>query len=80
MEIKEGAGMSYPKFIEVHRLDNGERITINIDRINYFCPSTGYKNGDYHTKVSCTEFVYSDEFYVVVKESFDDIVKLMQRI
>ena len=65
------------KFIELHDLRDDSKISVNIDRINYFCESSGYKDKKY---VPCTSFSCGDDFCFDVKELYDDIVSLLQRI
>lgn len=68
------------RFVELHDLRDGAKTSINIDRIDCFFVSTGYKSYDFDNKVPCTTFVLGDDFTIDVEESYDDIVNLMQRI
>ena len=54
-------------FIELHLYDNNEKIIININRINSI-----YKTGE-------TTYVYIGEVLYRVKESYDDIVKIIDK-
>lgn len=53
-------------FLELHLLDDGEKIMLNINRINSIFQTNGITN------------IYAGEDVYRVKESYEDIVKLIE--
>lgn len=64
--------MMYPKFIEVHRANNGKPVSINVSAITYFFWYVDEENEETNIELNTNQYVNAKETYDEIKALIKD--------